>query len=44
MVLLVGTCLRGEGQHRFEVESPLHLVSVDREHLPEHIVQAYNRF
>ena len=44
MVLLVRTCLRGEGQHRFEVESPLHLVSVDREHLPEHIVQAYNRF
>lgn len=44
MVLLVRTFLRGEGQHRFEVESPLHLVSVDHEHLPEHIVQAYNRF
>ena len=45
MVLLVRTFLRGEGQHRFEVESPLHLVSVDHnEHLPEHILQAYNRF
>ena len=44
MVLLVRTFLRGEGQHRFEVESPLHVVSVDHEHLPEHIVQAYNRF
>ena len=43
MVLLVRTIVRGQGAHRFEVESPLHLVSVDHAHLPEHILQSYMR-
>ena len=43
MVLLVRTIVRGQGAHRFEVESPLHLVSVDHAHMPEHILQSYMR-
>lgn len=44
MVLLVRTFVRREGPHRFEVESPLHLVSVDHHCLPEHILTSYMRF
>ena len=43
MALLVRTIVRGQGAHRFEVESPLHLVSVDHAHMPEHILQSYMR-